>query len=66
VASIARETGWPIEYIMGLNDYWRLLMCGWKPKVKISEEDVDKRNRAMAARLRAMMGQQNKGAPRGR
>lgn len=51
---------------MGLNDYWRLLMCGWKPKVKISEEDVDKRNRAMAARLRAMMGQQNKGAPRGR
>jgi hypothetical protein len=49
-----------LEYIRSLNEFDRRIMLGWKPKPhampRANEEEVDRRNRAAAARLAAMMG----------
>lgn len=63
VAAIARDTGWQLEYILGLTEYWKKIMLGWKPRKKLTEEEVDRRNRAMSARLRAMMEAQKRPQP---
>lgn len=55
-AAIARETGWSLEYVLALPQYWRLVMLGWKPGKRLTEEQVDQRNRMIAAQLQAEMG----------
>lgn len=63
IGSIARETGWPIEYILGLPEYWRRIMMGWKPRPKFDKADqveADRRNRAVMAGIRAQQAKQGK------
>lgn len=59
---IARETGWSIEYILSLPEYWRRIMLGWKPVVELTSEEKRRNSQEMAAQMAAMV--QRHGGPK--
>lgn len=52
---IARETGWSIEYILSLPEYWRRIMLGWTPVLELTPEEKLRNAQEMAAQMAQMI-----------
>ena len=57
IAALCRDTGWPIEYVLGLSGYWRKVMLGWKPsrRRKMTPEQIHQHNLMVCAQMEQAM-----------
>ena len=61
---IARDTGWGLEYIQSLPEYWRLILMGWTPA--LSREEIEAENERMLAAFYAAQQRQGGFPPHAR
>lgn len=55
-AMLARETGWPVDYVKGLDEYQKRLLLGWKPR-----PDPEEQNRDMLRQIAMLKRGQSRG-----